>query len=95
MSDSGYQAKYDVVARGEAALYIRLPSSQSPNKKQNIWDHAAGAIVVEEAGGKVTDMLGKPLDFACGSKLYNNQGIVASNGLIHQAVLAVVSERLG
>ncbi|MGB7443313.1 MAG: 3'(2'),5'-bisphosphate nucleotidase [Coleofasciculaceae cyanobacterium] len=89
------QAKYGVVARGEAALYIRLPSLQSPNKKQNIWDHAAGAIVVEEAGGKVTDMLGKPLDFACGSKLYNNQGIVASNGVIHQAVLVAVTERLG
>lgn len=89
------QAKYGVVAKGEAALYIRLPSLQSPNKRQNIWDHAAGAIVVEEAGGKVTDMFGKPLDFACGSKLYNNQGIVASNGLIHQAVLMAVAERLG
>lgn len=88
------QAKYGVVARGEAALYIRLPYSLSSERRENIWDHAAGAIVVEEAGGKVTDMYGQPLDFSLGKKLINNQGIVASNGAIHEAVLAAVAESL-
>lgn len=83
-------AKYGVIARGEAALYIRLPFPLSSPKRQNIWDHAAGAIVVEEAGGRVTDMYGQPLDFSCGSKLFNNQGIIASNGEIHETVLAAV-----
>ncbi|NEP13415.1 MAG: 3'(2'),5'-bisphosphate nucleotidase [Symploca sp. SIO2C1] len=87
-------AKYGVVARGEAALYIRLPFPISSEKRQNIWDHAAGTIVLEEAGGRVTDMYGKSLDFACGVKLFNNQGIIASNGVIHDAVLAAVAERL-
>ncbi|MEM8604458.1 MAG: 3'(2'),5'-bisphosphate nucleotidase, partial [Cyanobacteria bacterium P01_H01_bin.121] len=54
------QAKYGAVAAGEAALYLRLPSPKYPDYREKIWDHAAGAIVVEEAGGRVTDMHGKP-----------------------------------
>ncbi len=52
------QAKYGIVASGQAALYMRLPSPKTPDYRENIWDHAAGAIVVEEAGGRVTDMHG-------------------------------------
>mgnify|MGYP005852583965 CR=1 FL=1 len=88
------QAKYGVVARGQAALYIRFPSFKFPDFRQNTWDHGAGAIVVEEAGGRVTDMYGQPLDFSFGTKLLNNQGIIASNGAIHDAVLAAVAQRL-
>ena len=88
------QAKYGVVARGEAALYLRFPSFKFPNHRQNTWDHAAGAIVVEEAGGRVTDMYGQPLDFSFGTKLLNNQGIIASNGVIHDAVLAALAQSL-
>lgn len=88
------QAKYGVVARGEAALYIRLPYPLFSQKRQNTWDHAAGVIVVEEAGGRVTDMYGQPLDFSYGAKLLNNHGIIASNGVVHEAVLAAVSQRL-
>ncbi len=88
------QAKYGVVARGEAALYIRIPLPQFSDMKENTWDHAAGAIVVEEAGGQVTDLYGQPLDFSFGTKLLNNQGIIASNGAIHEAVLAAVAQRV-
>lgn len=86
------QAKYGVVARGEAALYLRLPFPITSEKRQNTWDHAAGVIMVEEAGGRVTDMYGQPLDFSFGAKLVNNQGIIASNGLIHEAVLSAVAQ---
>lgn len=86
------QVKYGAVARGQAALYLRLPWTYFPNYRENIWDHAAGAIVVEEAGGRVTDIYGKPLDFNSGAKLINNRGIVASNGSLHEAVLAKLSE---
>lgn len=85
------QVKYGIVAAGEAALYLRLPSPKSPNYRENIWDHAAGAIVVEEAGGKVTDMNGKPLDFATASKMNDNRGVVVSNGLIHDAVIEALN----
>ena len=81
------QAKYGIVASGEAALYLRLPSPKYPNYREKIWDHAAGAIIVEEAGGKVTDMTGKPLDFFSDSKMNDNRGVVVSNGKIHDLVL--------
>ncbi|MGK7901818.1 MAG: 3'(2'),5'-bisphosphate nucleotidase [Hormoscilla sp.] len=84
------QAKYGIVASGQAALYLRLPSPKHPDYRENIWDHAAGAIVVEEAGGRVTDMHGQPLNFADGVKMVNNRGVVVSNGTIHDTVLAAL-----
>jgi len=87
------QAKYGVVAAGQAALYLRLPRPQTPDYRENIWDHAAGAIVIEEAGGQVTDMHGKPLDFASNAKMLHNQGVVASNRVIHATVLSALSQR--
>lgn len=81
------QAKYGMVARGEATFYLRVPSRSEPDYKEKVWDHAAGAIIAEEAGGKVTDLYGKPLDFSCGIKLEKNHGILASNGILHEAVL--------
>ncbi|MBF2035536.1 MAG: 3'(2'),5'-bisphosphate nucleotidase [Leptolyngbyaceae cyanobacterium T60_A2020_046] len=84
------QAKYGAVAAGEAALYLRLPSPKYPDYREKIWDHAAGAIVVEEAGGRVTDMTGKPLDFASAAKMMDNRGVVVSNGAIHDAVLSAL-----
>ena len=82
------QAKYGAVARAQAALYLRLPSPRTPDYRENIWDHAAGALVVEEAGGRVTDVRGNPLDFAGGPKMLDNRGVVVSNGAIHDRVLA-------
>ncbi len=81
------QAKYGILARGEATLYLRVPSSSEPGYKENIWDHAAGSIIAEEAGGKVTDVLGRPLDFSCGIKMVKNHGILASNGILHDVIL--------
>lgn len=87
------QAKYAAVAAGRAALYLRLPSPKTPDYKEKIWDHAAGLLVVEEAGGTVTDMHGAPLDFTQGAKLIKNEGVIVSNGTIHHDVLSVLSHR--
>jgi 3'(2'), 5'-bisphosphate nucleotidase len=81
------QAKYGAVARGDAVLYLRLPSPKSPDYREKIWDHAAGTLVVEEAGGRVTDMYGQPLDFGSDYKMRHNRGVVVSNGAIHSAVI--------
>ncbi|MCP4292399.1 MAG: 3'(2'),5'-bisphosphate nucleotidase [bacterium] len=84
------QTKYAVVARGEAEAYLRLPRD---NKyKEKIWDHAGGVLVVLEAGGQVTDIKGRPLDFTQGYKLDNNLGVIVSNGHVHQAVLDTIVE---
>lgn len=87
------QAKYGAVAAGEAALYLRLPSPKYPDYREKIWDHAAGAIVVEEAGGKVTDMHGKPLDFYTAAKMNDNRGVVVSNGTIHDQVMTALKAK--
>lgn len=85
------QAKYGIVARGEASLYIRLPNPAYPDYRECIWDHAAGLIVVEEAGGKVTDANGKLLSFLSGRRMTENRGVVATNGSLHEQVLSVLS----
>ena len=53
--------------------------------------HAAGFIVVTEAGGTVTDAFGRELDFGLGRTLERNRGIVATNGLLHRKVLAAAA----
>ena len=85
------QAKYGIVARGEASLYIRLPNPQYPDYRECIWDHAAGLIVVEEAGGCVTDANGQPLNFLSGRRMNENRGVVATNGTLHKRVLSILS----
>jgi HAL2 family 3'(2'),5'-bisphosphate nucleotidase len=84
------QVKYAAVARGDASIYLRLPRKRTYREK--IWDHAAGAIIVEEAGGKVTDFSGLPIDFSVGKLLHNNRGIVATNGHLHQKVLEAIAD---
>lgn len=81
------QVKYGMVARGEVTFYLRVPSRSEPGYQEWIWDHASGAILAEEAGGRVTDLHGRPLDFSCGTRLEKNRGILASNGILHEKVL--------
>lgn len=83
------QCKYAVVATGEASVYLRVPKKKGYFEK--IWDHAAGALVVESAGGRVTDLDGKPLDFSKGGRLVDNRGVVASSGAVHQRVLQAIA----
>jgi len=80
------QAKYAIVARGDAEIYLRLPRPGT-DYTERIWDHAAGALVVEAAGGTVTDMHGAPLDFTHGRLLEENTGVVATNGPFHDEVI--------
>ena len=49
------------------------------------WDVAAGGLFVEEAGGRVTNLVGGPLDL-------NAPAAVATNGRIHEAMLTVLRQ---
>lgn len=82
------QVKYAVVARGEADIYLRMPARA--DYVENIWDHAAGVLVVRQAGGSVTDIAGRKLNFTHGAKLEANRGIVVTNGRLHDEVLAAI-----
>ncbi len=83
------QAKYMLVASGAAEIYLRLPKGGS--YVENVWDHAAGCLLVEEAGGRVTDIHGQPLDFGRGVTLSGNSGIVASHGPRHDEIVRILS----
>jgi len=87
------QCKYAAVARNDASIYLRLPTSETYREK--IWDHAAGKLIVEAAGGTVTDMHGKPLDFSLGRHLDNNKGVVATCGAIHDEVINAIQQVRG
>lgn len=50
-----------------------------------VWDFAAGIILVEEAGGKVTDFQGKKCGI--GTKEY-----LATNSILHKDVLKIISK---
>ncbi|MGD9634720.1 MAG: 3'(2'),5'-bisphosphate nucleotidase [Pirellulales bacterium] len=82
------QAKYAVLAAGAGDVLLRLISPKAPNYKEKIWDQAAGSLVISEAGGRITDLDGKPLDFSHGRELKTNRGILATNGPLHDALLA-------
>jgi len=81
------QAKYGIVARGQASIYLRIPRG---GYQENVWDHAAGMLVVEEAGGIVCDVDGAALDLTRGRRLTANRGIVATPATIHQPVMDAV-----
>ena len=82
------QAKYALLAAGAGDVNLRLLSPDRPDYREKIWDQAAGSIIVEEAGGRVSDLDGKPLDFSQGRTLAANRGLLATNGPLHEALLA-------
>ena len=82
------QCKYAAIARGDAQIYLRMPTRKDYREK--IWDHAAGKLVVECAGGRVSDVEGNALDFSRGRTLEDNRGVVATCGPIHDEVIEVV-----
>jgi 3'(2'), 5'-bisphosphate nucleotidase len=85
------QTKQVLLAAGAAELLMRIPIDRA--YREAIWDQAAGSLLVEEAGGRVTDLDGLSLDFTTGRQLLRNTGLIASNGLLHGAVLNIARQR--
>ncbi|MBN2802823.1 MAG: 3'(2'),5'-bisphosphate nucleotidase, partial [Deltaproteobacteria bacterium] len=84
------QAKYATVATGQSDAYLRLP--RDGKYREKIWDHAGGVITVTEAGGEVTDVFGKPLDFSKGYRLEENTGVIVSNKKVHKMIIDTIAE---
>ena len=55
-------------------------------------DHSSGSLLVEEAGGVVSDMNGKPLDFSLGRTLKGNKGVIAAPQAWHAKVIEAVKQ---
>ncbi|XP_062220642.1 PAP-specific phosphatase HAL2-like [Phragmites australis] len=81
--------KYAAIARGDAEIFMKFARA---GYKEKIWDHAAGVVIIEEAGGVVTDAGGRPLDFSRGVYLEGlDRGIIACSGaLLHQRIIDAV-----
>jgi 3'(2'), 5'-bisphosphate nucleotidase len=71
--------KIGLVAAGERDLYV------NPASRSKIWDTCAPEALLHAAGGRITDLHGRPLSY--GADLRNQAGIVASNGVLHDAVI--------
>ncbi|KIZ01992.1 3'(2'), 5'-bisphosphate nucleotidase [Monoraphidium neglectum] len=82
------QVKYGLLSRGDASIFMRFPP---PSYREKIWDHCAGFVIVEEAGGRVTDAGGARLDFSRGRWLDLDRGIVAGPPRAHAALLTAVA----
>lgn len=81
--------KYAAIARGDAEVFMKFASC---GYREKIWDHAAGVVIVEEAGGVVTDAGGRALDFSKGVFLEGlDRGIVACCGaILHEKLISGV-----
>jgi len=72
--------KIGLITEQQADLYLHL----SPSTKQ--WDTCGPQIILEEAGGRLTDLFGAPLRYN-GVRIDNRNGIVATNGAAHAIVI--------
>lgn len=75
---------------GSAAIDLAFTSAGKFDgyyeSRLNSWDIAAGILLIKEAGGKVTDLRGNS------SGILNSHHILASNGMIHEELLMLVSD---
>ncbi len=75
--------KLSLIASGVRDLYI------NPTTRTKAWDTCAPEAILTRAGGRVTDLFGHPLDYH--GDLAHRHGLVASNGRIHDEVVAKAS----
>ncbi|KAL6201132.1 hypothetical protein ACLB2K_024847 [Fragaria x ananassa] len=81
--------KYAAIARGDAEIFMKFAKA---GYKEKIWDHAAGVVIIQEAGGVVSDAGGRPLDFSKGIYLEGlDRGVIASAGAdLHDKIIRAV-----
>lgn len=84
--------RYVALVVGGGDVQLRIP--KQPAASAYVWDHAGMQLIFTEAGGKITDLDGKDIDFSAGRELANNRGIVAAKRGIHSRILQVVNEVL-
>jgi 3'(2'), 5'-bisphosphate nucleotidase len=76
------------VQRGSVGLKIGLISEQvcdlyiHPSPRTKFWDTCGPQIILEEAGGKLTDVFGYPIRYDT-ADVQNHNGLLASNGVVH------------
>lgn len=79
--------KIGLIAEQQADIYTHL----SPRTK--FWDTCAPQIILEEAGGKMTDLFGSPLRYDL-NDVQNHNGVLATNGAVHEKALTKLKSLL-
>lgn len=79
--------KCGLIVCDECDLYIH------PSPYAKLWDSCAPQAILEAAGGIMTDISGKPLDYL-GANVKNENGILASNGKAHGQIVDMMREIL-
>jgi 3'(2'), 5'-bisphosphate nucleotidase len=79
--DGSVGLKLGLIARGERDLYV------NPSGHSKLWDACGPEAILVEAGGRLSDAHGAPLDYR-GPELGNVRGLIASNGHLHDEVVA-------
>lgn len=84
------QDKYGMVASGMGDAYLRIVPE--PDFREKLWDHAAGYAIVTEAGGRMTDIHGQPIDWTAGTRMIRNRGVLVTNRYLHDDLLAAIAK---
>lgn len=79
--------KVGLIVEQQCDLYVHL----SPRTKQ--WDTCAPEIILQEAGGKLTDLFGRRIRYNS-PEVQNRNGIIASNGAAHKMIIATLGPLL-
>jgi len=82
----GGSLKIVEVAKGNATLFL-CPATST----MHLWDLCAPQLILEEAGGRITDRYGKPFNYAQ-QETVNRNGIIASNGVDHDGIVAKINQ---
>ncbi len=80
--------KVALVAQGERDLYLY------PGEQTKLWDTCGPEAILIAAGGRMSDMDGRPLDYSK-ADLNNRNGVVASNGPLHDHVIRALASARG
>ena len=86
-TSKGSSLKVADISSGSAELYF------TTTNKIKLWDTCASYCLINEAGGKMTDMFGNDLKYNT-EKLNHENGLLVSNGLIHDQVINTYSQFL-
>lgn len=80
--------KLGLIARGERDVYV------NPKGRSKRWDTLGPQVLLEEAGGRLTDTRGRLIDYRA-EELANLDGLIASNGILHDEIVARVAPLVG
>ena len=88
-----------IINRGSVGLKVGLIADKicdiyiHPSPRTKLWDTCAPQVILEEAGGRFTDLFGNEMRYDR-ADLQNHDGILATNGVAHEAAIETLKPLL-